>query len=58
MTYRETIYLNEKDIKTIIAKTFNTEEYNVDILVDNDQFKRDVQIRVERRGETTAKELI
>lgn len=36
MRHRETIFLDSSDIKTIIAELFNTEEYNVDILIDND----------------------
>lgn len=42
MRCRETIFLDSSDIKTIIAQPFDTEECNVDILVDNDQYGRSV----------------
>ena len=48
MSSRETILLDSSDIKAIIAKVFDTEEYNVDILIDNGQYGRSVQVRVER----------
>lgn len=58
MRHRETIFLDSSDIKTIIAELFNTEEYNVDILIDNDQYGRSVQIRVERAGNTTIRDIV
>lgn len=58
MRHRETIFLDSSDIKTIIAELFNTEEYNVDILIDNDQYGRSVQIRVERAGNTAIRDIV
>ena len=40
MRCRETIFLDSSDIKTIIAQFFDTEECNVDIIVDNNQYGR------------------
>lgn len=42
MRHRETIFLDSSDIKTIIAQPFDTEECNVDIIVDNNQYGRSV----------------
>lgn len=58
MRCRETIFLDSSDIKTIIAQPFDTEEYNVDIIVDNNQYGRSVQIRVERTRNTTMKNIV
>ena len=58
MRCRETIFLDSNDIKTIIAELFDTEKCNVDILVDNDQYGRNVQIRVERTKNTAMKNIV
>ena len=58
MRCRETIFLDSSDIKTIIAQPFDTEECNVDILVDNDQYGRSVQVRVERARHTAMKNIV
>lgn len=58
MRCRETIFLDSNDIKTIIAELFDTEECNVDILVDNDQYGRSVQIRIERARHTAMKKIV
>ena len=58
MRCRETIFLDSSDIKTIIAQPFDTEEYNVDILVDNDQHGRSVQVRIERARHTAMKNIV
>ena len=58
MRCRETIFLDSRDIKTIIAELFDTEKCNVDILVDNDQYGRNVQIRVERARNTAMKNIV
>lgn len=58
MRCRETIFLDSSDIKTIIAQPFDTEECNVDIIVDNNQYGRSVQIRVERTRNTTMKNIV
>lgn len=58
MRCRETIFLDSSDIKTIIAQPFDTEEYNVDIIVDNNQYGRSVQIRVERTRNITMKNIV
>lgn len=58
MRHRETIFPDSSGIKTIIAELFNTEEYNVDILIDNDQYGRSVQIRVERAGNTAIRDIV
>lgn len=58
MRYRETFFLDSSDIKIIIAEIFKTEEYNVDIIVDNDQYGKSVQVRVERAGNTAMKNII
>lgn len=42
MRHRETIFLDSSDIKTIITQPFDTEECNVDIIVDNNQYGRSV----------------
>ena len=58
MRCRETIFLDSSDIKTIIAELFDTEECNVDILVDNSQYGRGVQVRVERARNTAMKNIV
>ena len=58
MRCRETIFLDSRDIKTIIAELFDTEECNVDILVDNDQYGRSVQVRIERTINTAMKNIL
>lgn len=58
MRCRETIFFDSSDIKTIIAQPFDTEEYNVDIIVDDNQYGRSVQIRVERTRNTTMKNIV
>lgn len=58
MRCRETIFLDSNDIKTIIAELFDTEECNVDILVDNDQYGRSVQVRIERARNTAMKNIV
>lgn len=58
MRCRETIFLDSSDIKTIIAQPFNMEECNVDIIVDNNQYGRSVQVRVERARNTTMKNIV
>ena len=58
MRCRETIFLDSSDIKTIIAELFDTEKCNVDILIDNDQYGRNVQIRVERTKNTAMKNIV
>ena len=58
MRCRETIFLDSSNIKTIIAQFFDTEECNVDIIVDNNQYGRSVQIRVERTRNTTMKNIV
>lgn len=58
MRCRETIFLDLSDIKTIIVQPFDTEECNVDILVDNDQHGRSVQVRVKRARHTAMKNIV
>ena len=58
MRCRETIFLDSSDIKTIIAELFDTEKCNVDILVDNDQYGRSVQVRIERARNTAMKNIV
>ena len=58
MRCRETIFFDSSDIKTIIAQFFDTEECNVDIIVDNNQYGRSMQIRVERTRNTTMKNIV
>lgn len=58
MRCRETFFLDSSDIKTIIAQPFDTEECNVDVLVDNDQYGRSVQIKIERARSTAIKNIV
>ena len=58
MRCRETIFLDSSDIKTIIAQPFDTEECNVDILVDNDQYGKSVQVRIERARNTAIRDIV
>lgn len=58
MRHRETIFLDSSDIKTIIAELFNTEECNVDILIDNIHYGISLQIRVERSGNTAIRDIV
>lgn len=58
MRCRETIFLDSRDIKTIIAELFDTEECNVDILVDNDQYGRSAQVRIERARNTAIRDIV
>ena len=58
MRCRETIFFDSSDIKTIIAQFFDTEECNVDIIVDNDRDRRSVQVRIERARNTAMKNIV
>ena len=58
MRCRETIFLDSSDIKTIIAQPFDTEECNVDIIVDNDRDRRSMQVRIERARNTAMKNIV